>query len=196
MTAPAFNHTRADSALTPCTDCQRELERPALELGRPDQRERWEARVLPEDEILFLARNELFKPFDGLPRWNSRSGRNNATIRWGDVRHKSDCAYRKAKYEDWEPYVERLKNQNAIRFEATPADELDANRWAALKHVMVLARRASLHPWLATSAGQEFAVAPRAHWATCTMCAEEVFKVSALVSVQWAGRLLSREYVL
>jgi len=196
---PTYNHTRGDSKLHPCDQCAiGELEIYAILTGRPDQLERWEVGLLPQDELLALARTELFKPFDGLPRWNSRSGAHNATIRWGDVRHKDDCSFHKAKSEDWEPYVERLKAQGAIRFEATPADELGADQWRALKEMTALANRASQHAWLTVTAagGEVFAVAPRAHTATCTMCAEEIYKASALVSVKWAGRLLSREYVL
>lgn len=194
MTAPAYNHTRGDSPLTPCPECQRYLEIEVVARGTPDQRERWAANLLPEDELLVIARGVLFAPFEGLPRYNARSNRPSATIRPIDVHHTDLCGYRRQPREEFDPYVARLARQGAIRFEVAEATELGATEWASLKKMSVLVSQASQHAWIAP--GQGFSLEPRAHWASCTMCHEEIVKHSAMVSVYWAGRTLSREYIL
>src|SRR6185295_12666870 len=48
------------------------LELEALKLGTDNQRERYSAGLLPEDELTALARTELFTGFAGLRRWAKR----------------------------------------------------------------------------------------------------------------------------
>lgn len=158
------------------------LETCALEHGTPNQRERWAAGLLPEDELLALARAELFKPLEGTRRWRK--------IEVSHVRHRGEACHAQL-LGDMTP---------AIRFEsadmnATPAAALSHEQWEAFKvvrdHVVVM----QMHEWLRRSGGSA-EVQCQIHRATCTACHQVTERTSAIVRVTWAGRVLVREYAL
>jgi hypothetical protein len=155
----------------------REIETNAVKLGTADQKARWHAGVLPEDELLALARGELFKLFDvkdvpkggGILRWQM--------LKPDDVRHERDC-----------------RAVKAVEFTVTSQVRLRRNEWFALNRITAIAAMASDHAWLKGQPG--FTVTTRCHLARCAACHAEIDGISALVSVSWAGRTLSREYAL
>lgn len=159
-------------------DIPRELERKVLELGTDNQRERYRAGVLPDDELLKIARDELFRPFEGIPRWNTREARD-AMV--GKIKHGRTCARRD------------------IRFEIHDIGELTANEWDVLKKIEVGFKVVLRHPWLVEFIANGTAVPTlrsRAHWLTCATCEGEVVRAQANVSIPWIGVLLVREYAL
>lgn len=149
----------------------RDLELAVLEGASDNQRERYDAGLLPEDELLTLARAELFKAFDGIPRWSW-----NKHVR--DLRHASDCATK-----DTSP-----------AYEQCDVGEVTATEWENLKLVTRAASETNHHPWLDRTGN--CVVEAAAHWLTCPTCKAEMYKVSAKVTIHWAGRALVREYNL
>lgn len=143
------------------------LEDAAAALGTRDQRERYAAGVLPEEELLALARAELFRRFAGLKRW---AGRYRVTMGMM-LKHADGCA------------------ESDLQFETTEVSELDGSEWATLTAIRELA--AVAHPW-----APEVAVVTMTHWVTCAGCKAESSRSVAKVSMTWAGRILVREYVL
>lgn len=153
--------------------------------GTPEQIERWQAQVLPEEELVKLARDVLFKPLEGLPRWNSRSNRRASSLQATDLAHPVSCPHHQRPREPLDEWRERLLAAGAVRFETTEAAEMSKEEWATYKKVTFLA---------ACVPADELYVKRNTHWATCTMCANEMCRNTALVTVHWAGRVLSREY--
>lgn len=164
--------------------------------GTAEQLERFKAGVLPEEELCTLARGELFKRFEALPRWNSRSNRRSASLHMTDVRHDADCGYRKGEHEPFDMWALRLKANGAVRFETTAASEMSASDFAKFKAICALVSRVNQELPAVTKLDNPtpFEAVPKTHWATCTMCAREELRHTALISVHWAGRTLSREY--
>jgi hypothetical protein len=166
------------------TDAQmiRELEAVALATGTDNQRERWAANALPDDELLALVRAELFRPFDGVRRWTM--------ILPGQTRHAPECP-------NWPNGAIRKAVEADYWFEGgtAPAPALSHDEWESIKQLRERAERASDHAWVRASGGA-FTVAPRWHQATCRRCGEITKRNSAAITVTWAGRVLVREYSL
>lgn len=150
-----------------------ELEAAAAHLGTDNQRERFAAGLLPEDELLALARGELYRPFDGLPRWGKYT-----LVRVADIRHTPKCE----------------GHDKDVVFESCQAGELSHDEWVAYRALQAARDIAALHPWLSSPGA--ITLEPMGHFATCTACDAEVCRMSAKVIVKWAGRELVREYVL
>lgn len=155
------------------------MEAEAVKLGDDNQRERFAAGVLPEDELLFLARNELFRPFADMRRWSS-SGRSGVNLTASAVHHERLC---------------NAKDGSRVTFETTDASELGHDEWRTLKSLQELAHVVEVHPWMRRSGGK-VTIQRHTHWATCDRCKAEAFRSSAKVSIEWAGRVLTREYAL
>lgn len=154
---------------------RQELE--AIALGTDNQRERYAAGLLPEDELLAIARHELFKPFDGFKRWRTDSNRGTATsLRPDDVKHSRDC------------------QQRSVGFETTQAGELGHDEWVSYRQISAARDQAALHSWHQTLTAVR--IEPMTHWATCATCKGEAAKSTARISIEWAGRVLVREYAL
>lgn len=157
------------------------LEQEALKQGTENQRERWLHKVLPEEEILQLARKELFRWLDDVPRWASGDGRKDMR---SAMRHDRDCVRETASGG--------VRN---VLFEVLGSCEMNAKEWALLKHLRELADATRLHPWLTCSSGS-VKVDMCTHWAECSECYAEEIRHVAKVSITWAGRVLVREYLL
>lgn len=158
------------------------LESCALEHGTPNQRERWLANVLPDDELLALARAELFKPLDGVKRWRK--------IEVSHVRHRGEKCHAML-LGDMTP---------AIKFETVdptkqPASGISHEEWRAFKVIRDGVVIMQMHEWLRRSGGS-VEVQCQTHRATCTACRQVTERTSAIVRVTWAGRTLVREYAL
>lgn len=154
-----------------------ELEMRALQLATPDQRAQ-----MPEEELVVqLARDELFRPFAMFRRWF-----NTKNLRPSDARHQPGC---QALGFD----LDALDRH--ITFDTTPEATLTRKQTDILKALHATASSASDHPWCQKT-GATFVLEVRTHRATCRLCRESVKAASVLVSVPWAGRVLTREYAL
>lgn len=143
----------------------------AVATGTPNQQERYAVGLLPEEELLQLARVQLYGNFK-FPRWSGRD---------------RDRMLKEFKHGGGAPCFGREK------FETTAVGEMNADEWAMFKRMTVAAGHANQHEWLDAAA---VSVQPIAHWLTCDECEAELCKISVKVSIAWAGRTLVREYAL
>lgn len=143
------------------------LEHEALKLGTPSQNERYDAGDLSEDDLLDLARGELFRPFNQFTRWTP--------LKWQMVTHKAGCAGR----------VELGH--------ATLSDDYPSDTYGRMMEVVAML--AEYHPWC-TKSGTTPNIEVRRHVAACPACKEKITNMSALITIPWAGRTLSKEYSL
>lgn len=150
------------------------LELEALKNGTEDQRERYAAGFLPEEELTQLARNVLFEPLAGLDlrRWASR----NREMLAKDLKHAAD--------------------HSQIEYETCDVDSLSTDEWKRLKAIQAGAEIIKTHPWCDDRVGGKVEVTTAAHWATCKGCGVEAVRHSAKVTIHWAGRQLVREWSL
>ncbi len=154
------------------------LELQAVATGTESQRERYRDGVLPEEELLQLARAQVFVAFEEIPRWKAIAQR--------DLPHPYAIGY---------PCPGTNPRSGLVTFETADVDELGPEEWVTMKRICNLATVANLHPD-AECLGLIFMVDPRTHWAGCKACKAEICRSSARVSVRWAGRDLAREYAL
>jgi hypothetical protein len=152
----------------------RDLEAEAIKLGTDNQRERYAAGLLPEDELLAIAREELFRPFAAFSRFSTA-----VKVRDRDVHHTRDCP-----------------RTRTIEYETTQADELSHDEWAGYRAIQAARDVAFLHPWLQAAGAGHVTTEPLMHWGSCPLCKAEAYRSSARVVVEWAARELVREYVL
>lgn len=142
----------------------------AVRHGTPRQYQLWELGALPDQQITDIAREVLFAPFVRFPR----------RVRMGasSVHRDRSC-------------------DGAISWssQACPLAGLASWELEPLRGLIEAAGSASEHPWLAVG-GHNFLVQPRQHTGSCERCPRQAIDVSAMVSVQWAGRTISREYAL
>lgn len=167
-----------------------ELEREALATrGTENQRQRYDAGFLPEDELLAIARAELFQVFtdptdpDRFKRWHSRE--------FNRIDHKvAHCRGR-------------------VFFQTTAADYLRHDQWERLANIKDAAQIIRDHHWVVRSlslVSEETGIAkeswisvnvePLVHIGHCEKCNAVDRRQSVKVTVMWAGRSLSREFAL
>lgn len=155
----------------------RRAEELALANGTDNQRERYAAGLLPEDELLQLARPELFRQFPFL-RWAGSRDRDRMTrlFQHGKLMGRP-C--------DRDP--------NALEFETCELGEITAEEWEMYKKFTTGQALTNKHHWLDSGAVR---IEPSQHWITCKQCGAETYKISVKVTIRWAGRDLVREYLL
>lgn len=162
------------------------LEFEAAKLGTERQLQDYSKGKLPEGDLRRLARDHLFAPFRDMPRW--------VPMGWRDVTHKSIGCVGSATFEVSDAWrrVEGMANAmpfvEALKHASIPGD-------ARARKIGELTIEAGRHQWCLRS-GEGFSVAIRNHVATCTACGAREARLSALVSVEWASRTLSREFAL
>jgi hypothetical protein len=144
------------------------IEDEMLKRGTDNQRERWLAGLLPEAELLSLARYELFLPFASFRRW--------VKLDAGDVRHERTC------------------NGGVVAFTTHTPGHLTHDEWSVLKRLTTAVSLAN-NGYLAESKVTATLTLVE-HVGRCNVCAAEVFGRAANIRIEWAGRPLSREYTL
>lgn len=152
------------------------LESSAAMLGSPQQRERYTRREMSDDELLLLARNEIFKGFLQFDKWTP--------IKFTDVEHEPTC---------------RAKMTVGINVHDAPIpavasmtnDEIDT--MARMQHVIEIMWEQ--HAWFRQPGTKPY-LKIKVHTAMCSHCKSEVSRKSALVRAPWAGRILTREFRL
>jgi hypothetical protein len=163
------------------------LESEALRWGTASQRQRWDEGVLPEAELLDLAREQLFQVLERFRRWGK--------IRGTDVPHRPTCAMSFALAGS--PGATEERSRAAITFSTISVTGLDHDEWLRSKAIIAVASEASNHDWCRRQGAiAVFQTDLRTHTAKCAECDASYAAPSILVSVYWAGRTLSREYAL
>lgn len=149
-------------------------------MATPEQRERWVHGTLPVVDLLHLARTELFRVFAGFVK-------RQALQPWDIPHPRTGGGWACATYgEDLDTKVQWQTR------EAEPT----TLEWMTLMRIRSVATGlATTHPWLAQTESP-VTVNPREHRGVCQVCGRDVSHRSALMSIQWAGRTLSREYLL
>lgn len=156
------------------------LELEALKIGTDDDRRAYAQRD-GHNATATIARNELFKGFADIPRI--------ALLQWHDAAHEKGC-----------PRIGSTSYGCDALTEDAPEGRvaIDGKWGTAIKAAMTAAAG---HPWLlmtkqATKKEHPPTVEWRRHWVRCDGCERRTYRDSALVTFQWAGRKLSREYAL
>lgn len=148
----------------------------ALALGTDNQRERFKEHALPTEELLALARGELYKPLEGWTRWKNRD------LHAREVRHEGSCAGR---HND--------VTYSSIGGASLPPMDGDAwNRLTELRHAV---NQISVHEWL-TRSHVKVDIEVTKHEARCSQCRRVAVRYTARVMIPWATHKLVREYVL
>lgn len=154
--------------------------------GTSDQRSRWHSCILPEGELLGIAREELFRPF-GL---NTKRRQ----MVFADINHPKDgrgiwtCL--KA------PGAAGAHLSELVDWSTVPNPPLTSAEHRTLLRIQEATGEVLRHPWMRGTGDEPVTIEVREHTGTCKKCQQVASERSALVTIQWAGRNLSREYVL
>ncbi len=158
----------------------------ALSLGSADQKARWRADVLPREELAAIARGELFAAFNGFVKYNH--------LPVSAIAHPRDAS------GTWTCVQPSNEHGRAIPIPITwvtlPTPVLTSAEWATLGRLNAAVELTNRHSWLVASPTPSATIATRIHRGTCRVCEREAAETAALVTVAWAGRVLSREYRL
>lgn len=142
--------------------------RKLLELrGTANQLERHDAGLLPDDELLLLARTVLFAPFAGFRRW--------VKLAPADLMHRRGC-------------------HGDVTFTTRPAPDLDAGEWSMFKTIRDIVDEANDNVLREHHTSGDVSIVE--HVGDCQVCGAQVSAKSASIRIEWAGRPLSREYSL
>lgn len=153
--------------------------------GTADQCTRWVECALPEEELLTIARAELFRPFLLAKR---------RPMVFADIPHPTD---HRGVWTCLQPDPKTPRDVSAlVTWETLPSPSLTAAEYRTLCHIHEIAARVQEHPWMKGTSGEAVSFEAREHRGTCKKCGGMAYERSALVTVLWAGRKLSREYVL
>lgn len=139
-------------------------------VGTPSQRDRHAAGVLPEAELLTLARDILFSPLDRFPRFRRLGSK--------DVIHGEDC-------------VSKGDSDRETFGTSTDEIELSAEEFARLQEIKEITERRTVG-----AVPKATIVTIRRHYGVCDneRCPDVAARHGILVTIAWAGRDLSREY--
>lgn len=165
--------------------------------GSSSQRERWLGGSLPESELLDMARGHLFR---GFALFQKRT-----PMGFAAIDHPRSAGNLWKCLTISRPSGPIRDGNELVTWETIHSPELTEHEHATLRCLNDHASELATHPWLrqspvATNPGTKMpeviGVSPREHRGTCSVCQRTVYERSALVSIYWAGRVLSREYVL
>lgn len=170
----------------------------AVRLGTADQRARWDVGVLPDSELVALARGPLFAAFAAIPTRKRMGPMAIAHPRGAD--HMPTCMYVDSDLPEFSPGKEmRIAEPNTgqipVNWSTTPSPELTVVEWHALAAVNAAVETTNKHPWLVVAPGGA-TLTTRLHKGECQRCKRQAAEAAALVTIVWAGRTLSREYAL
>ena len=148
----------------------------ALKHGTDNQRERFKEGALPTEELLALARAELYAPLAEWRRWGNRD------LHAREVRHERGCS----------------RSHNDVTYKTIGGAELppmDADTWNYLNRLRHDVNKIAAHEWV-TRSQAKVEVAVTRHEARCQRCNAVAYRYSARVIVPWAEHTLVREYLL
>lgn len=154
----------------------------ALRLGTVSQRQRWDNGCLPEDELLDLARKEIFKAFALCPRRTRKTP--------SAIRHPVDAD------GTWLCVAHAVNGTIPIEWSTNPDPSLNDLQWKSLQRLHAMADQVRRHEWMKKSPATAVRIHLREHRGKCMACQGATVDPGALVEIDWAGRLLTREYAL
>lgn len=135
--------------------------------GTQNQIERYYAGMLPEEELLALARNALFAPLASFRRYSK--------LQPGDVKHSDDCF------------------EGPVRFfTREAADGISGDEWRDYRRIQDALEEA----WRSMPRDIATKIEVVEHVGLCSMCDKEAIRRAASVRIEWAGHELVREYQL
>lgn len=141
-----------------------------MERGSHTLQRRWLAGMVSDDEIKTIAREELFAAFG---QWVKRRPMTHESLH-------SPCMPCGAGTSTW-----------STRDKPT----LTSTQWRTLEALRETAREVQRHRWLRPSR-DSVVIEVREHRGVCNHCARSRSQTAALVTIRWAGRDLSREFML
>jgi hypothetical protein len=136
--------------------------------GSENQYERLLSGLLPEAELLALARYELFLSFASFRRWQK--------LEAGDVRHERSC------------------NGGVVTFSTSAPGSLTHDEWATFKQITAAVDAANGGVLNGEKVSATISLVE--HVGRCSVCPAETFGRAVNIRIEWAGRPLSREYTL
>jgi hypothetical protein len=157
-------------------------ENEVLARGTSNQRQRWDSGCLPDNELRLLARTELFRPFSLCPR----------RVRKGP----SAIPHPKDDLGAWLCAATAINGTIAVAWKTRPDPELTETQWQSLQRLLAASDEVRRHPWMRMSQPTSVRLAIREHSGECAACRQRTAENAALVEIDWAGRTLSREYML
>lgn len=152
------------------------LEGEAMRLASATQRQRMTSESTRAEEVIAIARAELFRPFADFivrpKRWA------NSVIHAKNCRGPNVC---------W----------SSVKVPSDDAIGLTSNERATLAKIVEAARATAQHEWLVkTTDGSVVDLKVQTHVGQCGTCEAAHIDHGVLVTIPWAGRTLSREYLL
>jgi hypothetical protein len=158
----------------------------AVRIGTSDQRERYIAGLLPDEELCRIARDALFVPFGDFAL---RKKMTVAAI--GHPRRPDSQVWRCVAPD----MTEGPSLPIPIVWSTMPSSVLSPPEWRTLTEMNRAVNEVNRHPWL-VDAPAGATLSTRVHRGVCQRCQREAEQTAALVTIAWAGRTLSREYAL
>lgn len=139
--------------------------------GTTDQHERYLAWLLPEQELLELARDVLLPD---LPRYERMEA--------ADAEHESDCS---------------LPIKPNIEFDSGQyTGGLTAGEWDVVKKIRAACAVCSSCGEVFAVCGDKIETEIRYHHATCGACNRTTQRLTVKATMKWAGRIIGREYAV
>ncbi len=158
-----------------------DLENAALrDLGGDDAVARWIGGDLTEEQLTRHVRDRLLGQLDELAERRPK-------MRFWSIPHNPVC-WAKGLHPSARDAKVTWSTAESLQ-DWSPAEELGVLR---INKACATLRR---HPWL-SSGGGSVTTKVRWHKGVCAACGQQATQTSVLVSVRWAGRELSREYLL
>jgi hypothetical protein len=147
-----------------------------IQIGRPDQIQRFDAGFIPDDEVLGLARGQLFRPLEGFPR---RSGA--SRIKSSQLDHKTGC-----RASSWAPGMYETVEDPPLG----PTAGLNFQSIANVAQTIYGIELAGHGP-------ERVGIRAYEHVGWCPLCdGDKITVPTAKVTVVWNGWQMVREYEL
>ena len=156
-------------------------EHEVLKHASTNQRQRYAAGLLPDEELADLARHELFLPFAMFTR---RQKLKATAVPHPRLQSSGKIVCGDDPPVTWESH------------ELGPDGALTQDQWQTVLRLEAALKEVRVHPWLAPSSLASVRVCLRVHTGRCSACNHHITQSTAMVEIDWAGRTLSREYVL
>lgn len=158
--------------------------------GTADDRSRWMQNIMPDSELIAIAKRETFRPLATFPQ-HRRTG-------FADIDHPKNSNGLWKCLLTW-----RSGPANIVELATLQGPDLTGKLTTgereALVRIQECAEDMRDHPWLRVSrrfVGNPVSLQVREHRCTCRSCGRSISRRTVLVTVSWAGRYLDAEYIL
>lgn len=155
----------------------------ALSLAPDEARVRWECGV-GSDDVAAIVRPVLFGAFAGFNRRRQMLA--------SAIHHPRAADGSWLCAGNWQ---QGLQVEIPVRWSTLPDPALTYAEEGTMERLRAAMSTTSQHPWLCQTP-HAVTASPRIHKGVCERCHRQVADTSVLVAIQWAGRVLTREYSL